>query len=61
MRIKQRRFDSEKKRLFRFENLLELLHTKNVIELSVLHFLAGKFVSTALVKSLGETACAILP
>ena len=37
MRIKQHRFDSETKRLFDFENLLEGLYTKNVIELSVLH------------------------
>jgi hypothetical protein len=36
MQIKQRRFDSEMTSLFRFENSLERLRAKNVIELSVL-------------------------
>jgi hypothetical protein len=37
MQIKQPRFDSEIASLFRFENSLEQLRSKNVIELSVLH------------------------
>jgi len=36
MQIKQLRFDSEMTSLFCFENSLERLRTKNVIELSVL-------------------------
>ena len=36
MQVKQPRLDSEMTSLFRFENSLERLHAKNVIELSVL-------------------------
>ena len=36
MQIKESRLLSDPERFFRFESLLELLHTKNVVEVSVL-------------------------
>jgi hypothetical protein len=65
MQIKQRRLDLETTRFFVFENSLEVPHTKNVIELSILRLLTENWRRRVWMKSIkdidGETACAISP